>query len=223
MSDQLLPFAPKNSVTEQKILSLGPGQSREISFSITTLASAESKIYKVPVRINYYDEFSRSYNKTDLFGLTVGEIPDITVNIDKNELIIGIPTTLIIRTVNKGLTNVKFLNLEIKPSNEYEILSSDNFYIGNLDSDDFETTELKLISKTNNLNIPIVLRYKDSNNNDYSNNFNLNVRAYTSNEAKQIGLIKSNSFLTIFIVIILLVIVIIVFRRFLRRRKQVQS
>ena len=46
---------------------------------------------------------------------------------------------------NIGPSDIKFLILEIKSSDEYEILSNTKEYMGNLESDDFETSEFSIV------------------------------------------------------------------------------
>jgi len=166
----------------------------------------------------YYDQFNQFYTKDDVIALIVSSTPALNVNIEKSELIESKKEILSINLVNRGLSNIKLLNIEILNSNQFSLLSSKNLYIGNLDSDDSETIDLDLMPlKKNSITIPLLITYKDTNNQDYSIQENIEARVYSVNEAKQIGLIKPNGFLRIMAFLVIMVFIYIIYRR--RKRK----
>jgi hypothetical protein len=58
---------------------------------------------------------------------------------------VGDAGNVVISVANMGLTDVKFLNVLVNNSENVKVLSPSNiFYIGSLDSDDYETFEVKL-------------------------------------------------------------------------------
>ncbi len=218
LTSNTLPFAPIKSVTEQRIDSLSESQETQFTFDIISLPSAKPDIYKIPIKITYYDQFNQFYTKDDVIALIVSSTPSLDINIDKSELIESKKETLSINLVNRGLSNIKLLNIEILNSNQFNLLSSKNIYIGNLDSDDSETIDLDLIPiKKNTITIPLLVTYKDTNNQDYSIQENIEARVYSVNEAKQIGLIKPNGFLRVMAFLVIIVFIYIIYRR--RKRK----
>jgi len=71
--------------------------------------------------------------------------------------------TVSIKFVNKGATDARFLNIILKKSDDYETISSDNVYIGDLDSDDYETADFKINVKrlkSSKLNIPVHFEFQ---------------------------------------------------------------
>ena len=218
LTSNTLPFAPIKSVTEQRIDSLSESQETQFTFDIISLPSAKPDIYKIPIKITYYDQFNQFYTKDDVIALIVSSTPALNVNIEKSELIESKKEILSINLVNRGLSNIKLLNIEILNSNQFSLLSSKNLYIGNLDSDDSETIDLDLMPlKKNSITIPLLITYKDTNNQDYSIQENIEARVYSVNEAKQIGLIKPNGFLKIITFLVIMVFIYIIYRR--RKRK----
>lgn len=220
LSDALLPFAPKDSATEQKIISLDDGQSKEVAFNLVSLATAESKIYKLPLKITYYDEFAREYSMSDLVGIELGENPKLSLSIEKNELILGRPSVLTVKVVNPGLAGVKFLNLEASNSKSAVLVEKNSFYLGNLDSDDFETVELKIFPKASKITLPLILKYKSADNHEQVQEINLPVKAYNLKEAKKLGLIKSSSFWMWGIVIVILAGIVWFIRRMRKKKRE---
>ncbi len=220
LTDALLPFAPKDSSTEQKIISLDDGQSKEVVFTLTSLAEAEPKIYKLPLTITYYDEFAREYSKSDLIGVELGEKPELSLSMEENKLVLGQPSALTVKIVNQGLAGVKFLNLEVVNSKQAEVIGTTSFYLGNLDSDDFETVELRVLPKASKINLPLTLKYKSADNQEQVQKINLAVKAYTLEEAKKLGLVKSSSFWIWAIVLVVLVGVVWLIRRMRKKKKE---
>ena len=215
-----LPFAPIGTVTERNIDNLQADSSSELEFKIITLADASSKIYKIPLEINYFDEFGNEFQITDVIGLIVGSKPILDINIESSNLIAGRQGTVSIDIVNRGLTHIKFLNAKLLPLENFVILSSDTVYVGDIDSDDVESIDFNLIvGEEGFINLPLQLIYRDANNKLYFETFNVQARVYNINEAKRLGLIKTNRTLIIISGLILLIIIYFILRRFFRRKR----
>ncbi|MBS3155524.1 hypothetical protein J4404_03425 [Candidatus Woesearchaeota archaeon] len=208
-----VPFAPVNSASEKTVSLISNYGSQDLDFDLIALPTAEAGVYKIPVRIIYFDEFSRSYNLTSMISLTVSAYPFLDINIDKNTLIENSKSTVSVKFVNRGLTSIKFLNVKLMNSNFYSILSADNFYIGNVNVDDYQTLDFDLVAKApGNLILPLMISYKDANNKDYISTVNLNTKVYSASEAKQLGLIQSSNLSFIFVIIFLIIGLILYFK-----------
>ncbi len=212
-----LPFAPIDSVPDKNIDEINSGSDSDVSFSIIALADAKTGIYKIPLKIIYFDEFGKQYNDSSLISLVIGSEPVIDVDIDENKLVIDNPSTFDIKIVNKGLTDIKFLTVRL--NGDYEFVSNNNVYVGNIDSDSYETVEFKIIPREKNIAIPLLLTYKDANNQEYSKNVMLSGKILSISEGRSQGLIPSNTGMYIGIGIIVILIIYIVYRK-LRKKKQ---
>lgn len=166
-----LPFAPIDSSAEKKIYRLDPGQNAEFTFNLRAYPDAVSKIYKIPFLLEYYDNLGNQKNKTDFIGVTINSVPDVSVILDKTDITEKKNTgTVTLKFINKGLSDVKFLNVILKSTKQYDILStSETTYIGNLQSDDYQSVDYILSLKENqeNIDIPVTLQYRDANNKYY--------------------------------------------------------
>ena len=81
-------------------------------------------------------------------------------------------------------------------------IGADEVYVGKLDSDDFSTAEFKLSVKGKGAaNIPVEVAYKDANNNDYRETKEVELKLYSSSEARSLGVEKGSSFGWVVIVI----------------------
>ena len=205
LSSESLPFVPIRSTTEKKIYQLSSQNETTLTFDIMAMADADSGAYKIPLNISYSDEAGTDYAKDDIISLIVGSKPDLYVGIDQSEIYGGTRAgKIVIRFVNKGLTDIKFLNVKLRESEDYEIVSPAEVYIGNIDSDHYETVEFDLYveSKENIVTLPLMLEYMDANNNKYSPIKNIELKRYSSAEAKKYGLMKERGIGTLIIVVI---------------------
>ncbi len=215
-----LPFAPIGGVTERSIDTLQAGGSRELEFRIIAIADAASQIYKVPLEISYFDEFGQQFQIKDVIALIVGSKPILNVNIMESTLVTGRKGIVSIEIVNRGLTDARFLNVRLISSVAFETLSSSTAYIGDVDSDDVESIDFELlVAGEGFLELPLQLTYRDANNKLYTESFRVQARVYSIEEAKSLGLIKTNTTLIITLTAIAIVILYFIFRRMFRRRR----
>ncbi len=214
-------FAPVNSSNEKIVKSIKPMENESVDFVLRAESDAESGIYKVPVSISYQDELGKNYSSSNTIGLEIGDKPDLLVSIEKTTIYLAnTPGTVTIKFINRGLSDIKLLSVKLGESKEYEILNSDDVYVGNIDSDDYETTDFKLYVKNvkGELELPLTITYRDSNNNPYQLLYNIKMKIYSSSEAEKMGLKKASP-LTGFIIIIAVVGLGVYWYRFRRKKK----
>jgi len=158
-----------------------------------------------------------------IVALVVGVEPDISVYVDTTSVYTaGSTGDISVKIVNKGLSDLKFLNVKLDKSEKYKVLSPYEVYIGNIDSDDYETADFKLsIEKTKDkkLLLPIVIEYKDANNQEYTKNMNIELTLYTKSEAKKLGLVEGNGTSWVLVAVILLAAGFFAYRYWKKRRK----
>jgi|FLOH01.1.fsa_nt_gi hypothetical protein len=221
LSSETLPFAPFNSASEKSIYQINPDEIKEFAFDVIAYPNAVAGIYKIPLTITYSDNVGSDYTKTDVIGVLINDEPDIQVVTDSTNLLSEKRTgSIILKIINKGLTDVKFMSLKIGETDEFEILStSKTEYIGNLDSDDFETVEFNILVKSTEdiIEIPLELEYRNNNNKLYTQDLSLNLKIHS---ASALGISNSGSGWTIIIIIILIIAGIIVYRKVRKIRKK---
>ena len=208
-----LPFAPKESSTEKVIDEIKDGEEETVSFQLVALASAEAQTYKIPVSISY-----ENTTKSSLVSVEVRTDAKLSVLLESSDLLIEEQQGAVtIKIVNEGLTQVKFVTLTLLESTEYEILSPDSVYIGEIDSGDFETEEFTIIAKRSDPELKIELEYRDTNNEEYIQKEELEVKAYSTEEARELGLLKQGNTLTW---ILLLLVLLLVTALWIRRKRK---
>ena len=200
------PFAPIGSTNEKVISYIEPQGDSQVEFELLVDADAVSKAYKIPLNVKYSDVLNKNYSKTNLITIVVGDKPDLGVTLERTDIYTsGSSGSVVLRLVNKGSPDIKFLNVKVLQNDDVKVIGADEVYVGKLDSDDFSTAEFKLFVKgKENVKIPVQVTYKDTNNNEYKENRDVELRLYSNGEAKSFGIKKNNNF--VWIVISLLAI-----------------
>jgi len=189
-----LPLTPIGSTNEKMIKSIEGRGSENISFKIIADADADSEIYKLPITIEYSDNIGNNYTKLHYTSVIVGEKPDLVASIDGSEIISSGDTGEVsIKFTNKGATDIKFLYIELMQSERYEIISQPGVYVGNIDSDDYETADFSLSVKGRSkmVQLPFRLEYRDANNKMFKKDMIVNLKLYSSGAAIKYGLKES--------------------------------
>lgn len=226
LSSDSIPIAPLGSTSETKIRALTPGQSSDLKFNLIALPDATSNVYKVPLKITYYDETGNNHTKNDLIGLVIDGKPEIHIEIKNSELQSGYGTgEITLNFVNKGLAKVKFLTVQLeqpkdgsisllgKKIAEYELLSEDKLYLGDIDPDDDESADfiIKARSWDKKITLPVTLEYRDANNRPHVENREVELEIHTKRE---LGLEKISKWK-----FLLLVAALVVFWRYKHWKK----
>ena len=211
-----LPFVPVGSASRKTIDVVRAGQTSEVSFDIAAYPNAKAQIYKIPVTLSFSDDSGKDYEEIVLIGLEVNSKPDVLVIIENGDITTQTKEGEIIFDItNRGLSDVKLMTATLEDADGFEVLSPSNtLYIGNVDSDDFESASFDIkATKEGNLKLPLKIEFKDSFNNKHTEEFELEyvVRDGDSN--------KGSSGTIIFVVIIIIIIVgVIIYKR--RKKKQ---
>jgi len=221
ISSDSIPFAPMNSAVEKDLYQLMPGQTHDFEFNIIAYPDATAGVYKIPLSVTYNDNVGSSYTKEDLVGVIVNAKPEINVVVDSTTLTTESKTgTITLKIVNKGLSNLKLMNLEVEQTDGFELISpSKQEYIGNLDSDDFETVEYRVIIKSNNVDIPLKLTYRDSNNKLYTDDMKIKLNVHSADKLGE----TSGSSAWMWIVLIVIVVGVFIYLRRRKKKKQKQQ
>lgn len=197
-----------DDVSEKKISKLESGWETNLDFTLISLPKTVEGVYKATLTIYYINHIGEQKEDNYSIGIIVKSEPKIYAQIEKSELYqenrIG---EITMTFINNDVANVRFLTVELLDSEDYEIISSNKKYIGDLDSDDFQSTTFKLkVKKNMNIfNLPIKISYKDALNKEYSENLELPLELKSAND---LG-IKKNNYTTWAIIIIILVILVL--------------
>jgi hypothetical protein len=129
---QNIPISPEKT-TEAFVEDIEEDDSEKISFSLSADASAEAGSYKIPVQFSYKIG-NQTITKSTFVSVTVTGDANLQITSD-SVLLENQKNKMQIQITNSGLGAAKFLSVQIGSGN-YDVLSSNTFYIGDLDSDD---------------------------------------------------------------------------------------
>jgi hypothetical protein len=185
-----IPLAPYDGATIKTINFLNPGDQGNFRFGVVPFSDASAKVYKIPVEITFLNAENELETRKEIIGIRIGSIPDLSVSVNTNDFYsenkIGRVT---ISIINKGVSDVKFADIVMLNTDDYEVISSSETYIGNIDSDDFETSDYTILRKNTKTNFPIVfkLEYRDAHNSLYGETLEVPLTLYSASLWKNGG------------------------------------
>lgn len=224
LSGENVPFAPYESSSEKFLDELESDENEDFEFRLIVLPDTSTGIYKIPVEISYsYKEGNDTFpgNKTELISITVNSKPELKISLDDSAVLIkGRENTFSIKIINSGLSDVKFVYISINETTKLKIFSEKEQYIGDIDSDDFDSAKYNVYLEEdtpNSISLPVTLKFRDSTNKEFSETKTLTLKIYSLKEAQALGLVKKPNFLPYVITLVLLAGYIVY--RILKKRK----
>jgi hypothetical protein len=224
-----LPFSADS--TTRSYDEIKEDKSKTFDFNIRALSNAKSGIYKIPMLITYTEDVTGAVPKTisSIISMTVNSVPILDLQKEASLLIKGQESSVTFQLVNKGLSDVSFLEVQLDNSAGYSVTSPNKIYIGTLASDDTDTAQFTVYfnpTSPNNINFPVNLVYSDVTNKQYTKQFNIDARVYSQQEAIQLGLITKSNTVTYVGLIIAVIVIYIIYRRikkWLKNRKKAKE
>lgn len=215
-----VPFAPFDSASEYSIEEIEEDDTEYAEFELIALNNAQAGIYKIPVRITYIQDGDDKI-KNSLISIVVDSKPEISASVEDSLLLKGTDNEFFIKITNKGLSDAKFVEIEVGQG-QYQLLVGSSHYIGDIDSDDFDSVKLNAFFKDNignNINMPVTVIYRDDLNKEYREVFNLNLHVYTENRAVELGLMEKQVGSGYIVGLVFIVILYLVYRRLKKKLK----
>ncbi|MFH1290497.1 MAG: hypothetical protein ABIH92_03750 [Nanoarchaeota archaeon] len=217
---QGLPFIPLGT-SEQSINEIDEDDEEEFIFRLRASNNIEPGDYEIPYTLSYeVDDDERSRSGT--IGIKVSADPDLTFSIDTTNPIQNRQGKLTVKIINKGFFDARFVSLKVIPDG-FTLLSDDEAYIGEIESDDFETESFDVIFKNLDANVFLIVEYKDFDNNPVVENIELPLQVYSEQQALEFGLITQSKTASYVIGIIVIIVLIIIWRSWRRRARRKKS
>ncbi|MBI4454202.1 hypothetical protein HY636_06160 [Candidatus Woesearchaeota archaeon] len=219
-------FSPIGSTDEKLINELQRGYSTMAEYKLLASGDMKAKEYQIPVKIEFKDEKNNKYTKNNTITLLVDSSPGYLLNLEQTS--VYNPNSkgkIVISLSNIGQSDLKYTGLELEDTDDYEVLGKNNEYLGNLESDDYETADYEIFVKDipfgglDKRNVPLKLKvyYKDSYNKEYTDEKEVVLPIYTASAAKKYGLVAGSS--TKWIIILILIVILIVGYIVYKKRK----
>ncbi len=198
LSGEDTPFAPYQSGSEQALDSLDNRDDEVFDFDIIALPTASAGIYKIPVEITYYiDGNENLQERYEEISLIINSPPELNIFSEDSILIRGQESLISLKIVNSGLSGIQFSYLTAKNIAGVQFLSERGQYVGDIDSDDFDSVEYNVyvsVSAPSLIKIPVTLRYKDTTNKEFEETKEISLRVYSLKEARERGFVEKPNY-----------------------------
>ncbi len=117
---------------------------------------------------------------------------------------------------NRGLARVKHVVLMIADEDRFELIDTDTRYIGDIESDDYDTVDFRILPESSDCrNVTVDVSYADDYGTTYNMTTELPIKVYTSGEMKAIAPVGGGY--TGIIIGVLVLALVYVFRKRIKR------
>ena len=187
---------------------IGAKQQVQLEYDLFVDKNVIAGQYPVELMLCYDSTCNSGIKKEIIISVQTGGTPKIELGFEEFDVFSGGQKGMItLHVINRGDLGTKYVLLEVTPTEEFRLLSPNKIYIGELDSDDFETAEFEIFvaeNFTGKLMIPATIEYTDFNDKDYSETASLYLEVYSRSDLLKLGLTQDYSTLknTIFVLII---------------------
>jgi hypothetical protein len=186
-------FAPIGSANEQVIETIGANQEKEVTFTLATSPDTPIDVEKIPLTMTYYDDDGTEYTKSYIVGIKMYEEPSYSFALEDKTIYKELQKGKVTFSIaDIGKTNLNYLEIELMEQPlYYTILSNNKVYIGNLESDDFDTAEFEIYSEDSlagELPLKVKIRYKDDYGKYFEQTEEINVELYNKQQLTKYGL-----------------------------------
>lgn len=217
-----LPFTAISS-SEKELDDLDENDDDSATFTLKVSNDVVPGDYNIPYVVSYTNvDTDNESTKEGSFGIRVSAKTDIDFSLETSgenseAAIVGQKGKISFKIINQGLGEVKFVSVQIFPS-DYELLSNDKIYIGNIDSDDSDFATFDVIFKSASPIFSAKIEYKDFDNNDQTETIAIPMKVYTQEKALEFGLIQKPNYVPYFVAVVL-IIIWLVWRKIKKSRK----
>jgi hypothetical protein len=191
-----IPFSPVGASNEQVVGRIAAGESAQVLFPLVVDADADATAYKTGLKLVFLDTQGIVYTKNATIGLLVNNPAEYVISV--KESTVHTPSAngdVVISLANTGPSELRFLTVELLESSSYQVISTPQIYVGNLEPDDFETIEFTVRTGKSSSSVPLAVRlsFKDNFNQETVTVERVLLPLYSKGEAGKLGLLAGNT------------------------------
>ncbi len=221
------PFTFRKGESEvKKISSIAGGDIALIEYDLLVDRNVLAGSYPVTLKFCADASCTSGYEQEIMITVRTGGTPKIEVGLEDADIFsAGKTGTITLHIINRGLLDVKFLVMELEDTEEYDIITPSRIYIGELESDDFETAEFTIhieesVTNTKKLELPVLLEYSDENDKEYSHQTKAYVNIYSRGDLSRFNLSQENNALKYIAVLIGIGAIYLLYRYYHKKKKK---
>ena len=205
---------PKMSIYYIDMIAPGETKLIESGFFVDTTTPSQ---YLLPITIRYEDEVHEAQPVQSYSVLApVSSGNTLFVYLDsQDELTPGRVGDITIGVANRGLAEAKHIIITIVEDDQFRVIGTSTGYIGDVESDDYDTADFTILPQSGCRNVTIKVDYADDYGNQYSMTTDVPIKVYSSEEMKEIA--PGGGGYTWIIIAALVLLLAFVFRKRIRR------
>ena len=214
-----LPFIPIGT-SEQTTDEIEENDDETYVFTIKAANDITPGDYEIPYTLEYEidDELK---TRPGSIGIKVVSNPELVFSVSADKAIVERQSQITFKIINKGFSDARFVSIRVLPE-DFTLLSDAEEYIGEIESDDFETTTFDVIFKKTDARFKAVVEYIDFDNKKIIIPIDLPLTVYSEERAKELGLTQKNN--TVFIIgTVIAVILIWILWRIIKKRRRLRK
>lgn len=196
-----------SGTTSRALTAVEASEKGSVSFNLNIDETAENGVYKIPLTVNYENEAGTEFTRETTVGVVVGGESDLQAGLNsvETELTPGSTGTVTFRLVNRGRGSSDFVKLNLEDTESFEVLSPNSVYLGDMDSDDYQTADFRIhvSSDAENVSAPVEISYKDVDGEKTVTQM-VDVPVYTQSQLKKYGMASSGSPVPLIVIVLLL-------------------
>ncbi|MFT4307766.1 MAG: COG1361 S-layer family protein [Candidatus Woesearchaeota archaeon] len=205
------PFSPYGSANERLVRLIGSESTRSVDFEFFTSPGVSLGVERLPFTIAYTDSLGTQYTLPATVGIPIDEAPSFLLNLESSNVYVpGTRGEVVVSVSNTGSSPLNFVVLSLAESDSYEVIGQRQTYLGNLQSDDFETGQFRIFvdGDAESLDLDFTVSYRTAFGEQRVDTRSVSVPLYTRERAQELGLVPAgNGRGMIMFVVLLLVIV----------------
>ncbi len=190
----------------------------KFSFILRANPTAKPGEYNIPYILTYREN---PQMKKGTIGIKITAPTEVEVSLNAENPVLGQQGRIILKIINKGQADARFVKITIVPSG-YTIISEDTVYIGTIDSDDFDTATFDVLFTSMQSHLSGILEYLDAENVKTTRVLDLPIKTYSKQQAQELGILPRNN-VPIYLGIIIFVILIWILWRIIRKKQRLKK
>ncbi|MEA3324144.1 MAG: NEW3 domain-containing protein [Euryarchaeota archaeon] len=159
----------------------------ESGFFVDTITPSQ---HTLPIAI-YYENETHGMQPAQRYSVLVPVSSGNTLLVyldSQDELTDGAVGEITIGVANCGLARAKHVVLTIGTGGGFELIDSDTRYIGDIENDDYDTVDFRILTNSSDCsNVTVDVSYDDDYGNTYSMTTEIPIKVYTSKEMEAIA------------------------------------
>ncbi|MCJ7429427.1 MAG: hypothetical protein MUP66_03465 [Candidatus Nanohaloarchaeota archaeon QJJ-5] len=201
-----------SDTNRKRIQQLDGGDAVTLSYQLLIDEDADRGVYSIPITSEYVNIAGTTFSIQESTGVAIGGMTDIEAALERTDIRTdGTRGSVTVRLVNRGQGQAKFVSVDVPEEDEnagYELLSTNDIYIGNMIPDDYQTAEYEVYVEEGqeSLTVPVDVSYVNAQGQPVERSFDVTVELYEQSALQQYGFVSSGGSMMPLIVVVLVVI-----------------